>query len=298
MYTWLRDRFASRSMHQLLPAGMPETGEAFSVQTWKDGKAGYILFKPLSMIATAMADSETQVMVEYDNGYMREGIGNAYTIQILYDDFMALAQNIWEIYPAVAYRRLSDGTIVHNCTRDYRAGQLLRAEGVPVVHPPRIIEDKGRGSEIHSREDQGKLLQYWAWAQMPMDVGVIFPTKDGHTYEFCLEFSLAPSPDDDGDPRFYIRITQEIWMERLRRESPYVAIAFDKDHVEDNFGVKMRYVFNKVRLWYVPSSIYQAGFTRSLAEEPCPKDKWISPSGLTAISVPPIPDDEIENLPV
>jgi hypothetical protein len=122
MYTWLRDRFASRSMHQLLPAGMPESGESFTIQTWKDGKAGYILFTPQNMIATAMAESETQVMVEYDNGYMREGIGNAYTIQILYDDFMALTQNTWEIYPAVAYRRLSDGTIVHNCARDYRAG--------------------------------------------------------------------------------------------------------------------------------------------------------------------------------
>jgi hypothetical protein len=192
MYTWLRDRFASRSMHQLLPAGMPESGESFTIQRWKDRKAGYILFTPQSMIATAMAESETQVMVEYDNGYIREVIGNACTIQILYDDFMTLTQNTWEIYPAVAYRRLSDGTIVHNCTRDYRAGQLLRAEGIPVVHPPRIIEDRGRGSEIHSREDQGKLLQYWAWAQLPMDVGVIFPTKDGRTYEFWMAFRLHP----------------------------------------------------------------------------------------------------------
>jgi hypothetical protein len=59
----------------------------------------------------------------------------------------------------------------------------------------------------------------------------------------------------------------------------------------------MRYVFNKVRLWYVPNCSLEGGFNRSLAEEPCPKDKWISPSGLMAFSKPPIADDEIGNLP-
>jgi hypothetical protein len=44
VYTWLKERFASRSMHQLLPAGMPESFAGWSVSTWKDGKAGYILF--------------------------------------------------------------------------------------------------------------------------------------------------------------------------------------------------------------------------------------------------------------
>jgi hypothetical protein len=125
-----------------------------------------------------MADSETQVMIEYEKGYMREGIGNTYTIQILYYDFMALTQNTWEIYPAVACRRLSDGTIVHNCTRDYRAGQIIRSEGLPAIQPPRIIEDKGRGSEIHSREDQGKLMQYWAWSQMPLDASFVCHLQD------------------------------------------------------------------------------------------------------------------------
>jgi hypothetical protein len=224
-----------------------------------------------------MADSETQILVEDDNGYMREGIGNAHTILMIYDDFMALTQNTWELYPAVAYRRLSDGTIVHNCAREYRASQIIRAEGSPADQPPRIVEDKGRGSEIHSQEDQGKLLQYWAWAQLPLDVGIIFPTKDARTYEFWLEFSLQPVPEDDGDPMSYFRVIKELWMERLRKDSPHVAYAFDRDHLADDFSVKMRYVFNKIRIWYVQNSSLQAGFTRSLAEEPCPKDKWFSP---------------------
>jgi hypothetical protein len=67
--------------------------------------------------------------------------------------------------------------------------------------------------------------------------------------------------------------------------------------LEDNFSYKVRYVFNKVRVWFVPNGSLQAGFSRPLAEEPCPKDKWISPSGLMAYSIPPIPDREIGNLP-
>jgi hypothetical protein len=176
-------------------------------------------------------------------------------------------------------RRLSDGTIVHNCATKYRASQIIRAEGSPADQSPRIVEDKGRGSEIHSREDQGKLLQYWAWAQILLDVGIIFPTKDARTYEFWLELSLKPMPEDDGDPMFYFRVIKELWMERLRKDSPYVAYAFDRDHLADDFSVKMRYVFNEIRIWYVPNSSLQAGFTRSLAEEPVRK-----------ISGSPLPD--------
>jgi hypothetical protein len=40
MYTWLKDRFISRSTAQSLPVGMPETVTEVSVSTWKDGKAG------------------------------------------------------------------------------------------------------------------------------------------------------------------------------------------------------------------------------------------------------------------
>jgi hypothetical protein len=133
MYKWLKDRFASRSMQQLLPFGMPESVAGLSVSTWKDGKAGYIMFSHPDTIMTAMAEMKTQVLVEYENGYMREGISNTYTIQILYDDFMALTENTWELYPATAYRRTVDGTIVHNCVRDFRTGQILRSEATPAI---------------------------------------------------------------------------------------------------------------------------------------------------------------------
>jgi hypothetical protein len=142
---------------------------------------------------------------------MREGIGNTYTLQVLYDDFMLLTTNTWEIYPALAYRRTNDGIIVNNCTNDYRANQILRSAGEPVEHPARIIEDKGRGSEIHSLEDQGKLIQNWAWAfgrwrHLPIEgrsdlriLAGINPPAIGRRR--WLDFILLPCTQGDVDGR-------------------------------------------------------------------------------------------------
>jgi hypothetical protein len=294
LFTWLQKRFTNRSTHRFLPVGMPDSLAEVTVSAWKNGKAGYVLFTPSDMIADPISESETKIVIEYDSGYMREGVGNAYTIRMIYDDFMALTQNTWELYPALGYRRLVDGSIVHRCTTDYRTGRLLRGEDVPADQPVRILEDKGRRAEIHSTEDKGRLLQYWAWAQMPLDVGIMFPTKDNRTTEFWLEMRLQPEPDD-GDPMMYLRIIKSIWMARLQKESPYVAAPLSG--LGEDLSVKIRYLFNKIRLWYVPNSSLATGFTRSLAEEPCPKDKWHTSTDLMAFSVPPIPDGQIGNLP-
>jgi hypothetical protein len=127
------------------------------------------------------------------------------------------------------------------------------------------------------------------------DVAVLFPTVEGRTYEFWMEMTLQPEPDDGDDPLFYLRIIKAHWMERMKHESPYVAQSLEK--VGDDFGVKMKYGFNEIRIWCVPSVSLAAGFKQSLAEEPIPKDKWYSPSDLMAFSVPPLPDEEIGNLP-
>jgi hypothetical protein len=120
-YDWLLQKLIYRSgSEQQRPFGMPEDVTATTVLTKKDGKAGYILFTPQNMMADPMAGMETQIMIEYDGGYMKEGIGNAYTIQMIYEDFMFLTGNTWKIFPAMAYRRLNDGTIVHNCVTDYQ----------------------------------------------------------------------------------------------------------------------------------------------------------------------------------
>jgi hypothetical protein len=189
MLQWLQARLVTHSSLGDLPAGMLVAVEEFNIQTWRDCKAGYVLFVPRDMIATAIAESETKVQLEYDLGYMREVVGNAYAIQIIHEDFMLLTQNSWG-YPALPERRLVDGTIVHKGITDSRTSQLIRAGNAPVNHPLRIIEDRGRGSEIHNEEDTDRLLQYWAWAQLPLEVGVIFPTTDGLTFEFWMKLTI------------------------------------------------------------------------------------------------------------
>jgi hypothetical protein len=140
-----------------------------------------------------------------------------------------------------------------------------------------------------------RLLQYWAWAQLPLEAGIIFPTKDGLTVEFWMKLTLQRVEDDDV-PGTYSRVAKEMWLERLREESPYVTEPLGT--LGDDFGMKMRYIRNTIRLWFVPNQSVAVGFTRSLAEEPCAKDKWYSTSDLMAFSHPPLPDCHIDKLPL
>jgi hypothetical protein len=153
VYAWLMNRLTLRSTQRFLPVGMPESIDEVTVITRKDGKAGYIHFVPSDLIASP----ETKVLIEYDHGYMLEGTENAYTIRMISNDFMSLTQNTWELYPAFGYRQLIDGTIVHKCTTDYRTGQQILAEDATAVQPARVLEERGRGIEIHSITDQGRL---------------------------------------------------------------------------------------------------------------------------------------------
>jgi hypothetical protein len=56
-------------------------------------------------------------------------------------------------------------------------------------------------------------------------------------------------------------------------------------------------VFNSIRIWFAPNASIQAGQSRSLAEDPCPKDKWYSTSDIMAFAYPPLPDDQIREEP-
>jgi hypothetical protein len=78
-----------------------------------------------------------------------------------------------------------------------------------VVPPAKILEERGRGTEIHSVADQGKLLQYWAWSQRPIEVGVLFPEVN-HMIEYWMLITLQPVPGDD-DPLTYHRELHRIW---------------------------------------------------------------------------------------
>jgi hypothetical protein len=127
-----------------------------------EDEEGRVYAEVLRQLWLERKESETKIVIEYDHGYMLEGTGNAYTIRMISNDFMALTQNQWELYPAMGYRRLIDGTIVHKCTKDVREGQQILAEDATIVPPVKVIEERGRGTEIHSTADQGRLLQYWA----------------------------------------------------------------------------------------------------------------------------------------
>jgi hypothetical protein len=71
---------------------MPDSITEVTVQTWKDGGAGYILFAPKDSLTTPMKTMEVQVVIEYEMGHMKVGMGNAHTITMLAWEFQELTQ--------------------------------------------------------------------------------------------------------------------------------------------------------------------------------------------------------------
>jgi hypothetical protein len=164
VYAWLSQRFRSRSSTQMLPMGMPESVNEMAVQTMRDGGYGYIPFTPEDSLAEAMKKMDAQVIIEYDDGFMKVGMGNAYTIRMLYEEFKSLTHETWEFGPTLPIRRNLDGTVVHGISWEWREVSALINEDTEVQHPARIVEDRGRGTLIRNLTSQGKLLQYWARA--------------------------------------------------------------------------------------------------------------------------------------
>jgi hypothetical protein len=104
-----------------------------------------------------------------------------------------------------------------------------------------------------------------------------------------MNLTLQPIPEDD-DPTIYLLDLKELWMQRLREISPGVAQALES--LGRDFGVVFRYLYNRLRVWYVPLVTSPQGqrpmVSRPLAEEPSPKDKWYSWTDRMAFSLPPI----------
>jgi hypothetical protein len=116
VYDWLSQRLATRSSGRALPAGMPASMNGMAVQTRKDGRYGYILFTPEDSLAEAMKKMDVQVLIEYEDGYMKVGMRNAYTIRMLWEEFRSLTHETWEFGPTLPIRRGIDGTVVHGIT--------------------------------------------------------------------------------------------------------------------------------------------------------------------------------------
>jgi hypothetical protein len=271
---------------------MPGTIHEVTVETSRDGKAGYIMLTPRNSPAVSMKKMPVQAMIEYHYGYMKVGMGEAYTIRMLSNEFWALTQNQWEIYPKIGYRRLIDGTVVHDITEDFGEFRTILAHDAMITLPVRIQEERGRGIEIHSVADQAKLLQYWAWSRQPIDIGVLVP-ETKHTIDFWMDLTLQPQPGDE-EVTTYPLALKELWLEKLRQMSP--TVARNLETLGNDFGMKIRYLYNNLRVWFAPDSSIASGLNRSLAEDPVAKDEWVS-NDMMAFSYPTMTDEEVKESP-
>jgi hypothetical protein len=243
VYSWLANRFTARGSARAFPAGIPESIDEVTVQTRKDGEYGYILFTPEYSLAVPMKKMDFQVIVEYEEWFMKVGMSEAYTIRMLTNEFWELTQQCCEFAPVNGYRREVDGTVVHGVTWDIREHRAIVASDEMIEPPPKILEERGRGTLIRDIKSQGKLFQYWAWAQSPIEVGVYLP-ETNWKIEYWMSLTLQAVPGDD-DPSIYPRILKEMWMQRLREISNGVAQMLET--FRDDFGMVTRYLYNNLR---------------------------------------------------
>jgi hypothetical protein len=87
VYSWLINRVVTRSTNKTLPVGMPAVVTEVVVQTRRDGSYGYILFTPEDTLASSMKEMALQVLIEYEDGFMKVGMDEAYTVRMLANEF-------------------------------------------------------------------------------------------------------------------------------------------------------------------------------------------------------------------
>jgi hypothetical protein len=248
---------------------MPDSVDEVVIETRRDGSYGYILFTPEYSFANSMKEVPIQVIMEYEEGFMKVGMDEPYTVRMLANEFWGLTQQAWEFGPIGPIRRNLDGTVVHGLSWVRNEFLAVISADEKVVPPPKILEERGRGTVIRSLRNPGKLFQYWAWGQLPIDVGVLVPNA-GWIVEYWLTASLQPIPGD-ADPEIYPRELQNLAFQRLREISN--GVAQKMADLEDDFWVITRYLYNNLRVWFCPMKTFNAGVKRPIAEEPCPKDK-------------------------
>jgi hypothetical protein len=224
---------------------------------------------------------------------MRVGMGNAYTINMIAEEFGYLTQAQWGFYPINGYRRLNDETVLHQVTKNFDQFREAITLHELQVYPTKILEERGRGTLITNVGDQGRLFQSWAWSQQLTDVGVLIPTER-LKIECWMKITLQPIPDDS-DPTSYAKALKELWLERLRGISE--GLAQNIELLGNDWRYQVRYVFNGVRIWFIPVPTFDERTTRPFAEEPCQRDKWYSTTDIMAVAFPTLPDDQLRDVP-
>jgi hypothetical protein len=177
---------------------MPPTFDGLEVQTMRTGESGCILFIPEGSMAESMRGQPHIVQIEYGSGYARIGMGDTYTISMLKNEFCALIGDDWSLYPGLAYRRLMDGTVQHYAVSNYDEISGAVANHLMFELPGKFQEDSGRGTEIASRVDQLRILDYWAQGNQTMLVGASL-YLDNHTAEYWMPITLDPIPGEPLD---------------------------------------------------------------------------------------------------
>jgi hypothetical protein len=250
VYTWLSERFNARSATKMLPIGMPESIEDVAVQTARDDSYGYIIFAPMDSLAESMKKMDVQVIIKYEEGFMKVGMGEAYTLKMLVEEYWYLTHQTWEFMPTLPLERTLDGSVVHGITWEWKEARALLQKEKKVKLPPKIVEDNGRGTLIRNITSQGKLLQYWARTQSNIEVGMFIPIESNgaqRNIEYWMNLVLPEVPN--AQPHNCPLFLQEMCLQRLGMVSASVAQWLVD---QDVFTVETRYVFNRLRVWFCP----------------------------------------------
>jgi hypothetical protein len=291
IYDWLTTRMRERSGNEnRLPIGMPGTFDGLSVITYRNGKAGHILFTLLDTFANSLKDQPVKVEVEYRWGYTRLGMGDRYTLRMLATELWALTRNDWQVYPGPARETRADGTVCHDTFDNADKFHQTFIDDFAAI-PEKVLVGTPRGSAIRSQLDQGRLLQNFAWAGQAIETGVAFSVNN-FQIEYWYDLTLQPQPDDD-DLRVCPLALHELWFEKLSALSSQIAQQVRAMNVVD-YRFEMRYVGNKLRVWFVPA---HPSFNdwKPLIESSLIRDKWIIDKAF-ALSFPPCPLDDEDGL--
>jgi hypothetical protein len=194
-----------------------------------------------------------------------------------------LTRNEWQIFPRVAHETRADGTVCHGSTDNPESFRQAFVDSFADT-PEKVLVGTPRGGSIKCQLDQGRLLQYFAWAGQAIDVGVAF-SVDNFQIEYWFNLALQPQPDDE-DLNVYVLALQALWFERLQELVPQIAKQAILLRVTD-CRFEMRYVGNGLKVWFAP-----AGFVdwKPLLDSPLPRDKWVTNEAF-ALSFPPCADD-------
>jgi hypothetical protein len=236
---------------------------------------------------------EVPVRIEYDDGFVNVGMGNEYTIRMLWEEFRSITHQTWEFGPTLPIRREIDGTVVHGISWEWSELSALINADTEVRHPPKVVEDRGRGTLIRNLKSQGKLLQYWARSEANIEVGVFFPAEvDNQPWnvEYWMNLSLQLVPDALSED--YAGILRDRAVEKISEFSGATAQWLDGI---GEFRVETRYSFNTIRFWLCPKSAYGTRIKRPMAEDPSPRDKWYLANGVMAFTFPLV--DEVQDAP-